>query len=126
MERVVRRVGPYTEELLKPFDAEAMGYAVELAMRQEEKDLPASAAKALLDTVDDQEIQAMCLWVLGLEAWQDRAMEQAKPKSLDEAIEQKVGDPKNSDRAPGGISTTPRRSRSSAQPTEETLTGSGA
>jgi hypothetical protein len=127
LERVVRRYGVYAEELFKPFDAKAMSYAVELAMKQEYGTEATQAIVAgILEAAGAGVLDRMCLWVLGLEEWTDQVIEQPVATSLDEAVEQRFGDPKNSETAPATNSPTTKRSRSSAPPTEEAPNGSGA
>ncbi len=126
LERVVRRYGVYAEELFKPFDTAAMAYAVKLAMKQADPEATETVMNGLLEAVGAGVLDRMCLWVLGLEEWTDQVTEQPTPKSLDEAVDLRFGDSKNSEAAPAGNSTTKRQSPSSAPPTEESPSGSGA
>lgn len=127
LERVVRRYGVYAEELFRPFDAKAMSYAVELALKQEYgAEATGAVVAGLLEAAGAGVLDRMCLWVLGLEEWTDQVAEPIAPKSLDEAVEARFGDPKAVETAPAGNSTTSKRSRSSAPPTDGNPTGSGA
>lgn len=135
------QIAAYTSGLFKGITQDAQEYAVYLAFRQEfgsvfecddgKLEITEQNVRVILEAAPSLVLGRMCLWVTGLEDWIDqvdaeiRKVSEKTPTSIDDAIDQKIGDSGKSEPAQARSSTSGNGSPSSASPTDETTSGPG-
>lgn len=124
---------PYLETLMSKFDAASQQYAIYLAFKQGfgstykdedgEFDVTEENVGTLLENTTNAEKNNTTLFVLGLQDWVDDMKTQAE--TGDELLEERLGDPLESEKEQSENSTTKSSSRSSQPTGKKTQTGSG-